>query len=88
MRKNRHALGEVEGKFSPFPPKVALLAGGDFHARSRVSLAILSHSETREYSQSNLSGESACAAILLPLLPASLTHKNPQRCKVIHGMRP
>ena len=26
--------------------------------------------------------------ILLPLRPASLTHKNPQRHKIIHGMRP
>ena len=26
--------------------------------------------------------------ILLPLRPASLTHKNPQRSKIIHGMRP
>ena len=26
--------------------------------------------------------------ILLPLRPASLTHKNPQRRKIIHGMRP
>ena len=26
--------------------------------------------------------------ILLPQRPASLTHKNPQRCKIIHGMRP
>ena len=26
--------------------------------------------------------------ILLPLRPASLTHKNPQRCKIIHGMHP
>ena len=26
--------------------------------------------------------------ILLPLRPASLTHKNPQRCKKIHGMHP
>ena len=26
--------------------------------------------------------------ILLPLGPASLTHKNPQRRKIIHGMRP
>ena len=28
------------------------------------------------------------AKILLPLRPASLTHKNPQRRKIIHGMRP
>ena len=28
------------------------------------------------------------AVILLPLSPASLMHKNPQRRKVIHGMRP
>ena len=28
------------------------------------------------------------AVILLPLSPASLTHKNPQRRKIIHGMRP
>ena len=26
--------------------------------------------------------------ILLPLRPASLTHKNPQIRKIIHGMRP
>ena len=26
--------------------------------------------------------------ILLPLRPASLAHKNPQRRKLIHGMRP
>ena len=26
--------------------------------------------------------------ILLPLRPASLTHKNPQRRKIIHGTRP
>ena len=26
--------------------------------------------------------------ILLPLHPASLTHKNPQRRKIIHGTRP
>ena len=26
--------------------------------------------------------------ILLPLCPASLTHRNPQRCKIIHGMHP
>ena len=26
--------------------------------------------------------------ILSPLRPASLTHKNPQRCKIIHGMHP
>ena len=26
--------------------------------------------------------------MLLPLHPASLMHKNPQRRKVIHGMRP
>ena len=29
-----------------------------------------------------------CAVILLPLRPASLIHKNPQRCKIIHGMHP
>ena len=28
------------------------------------------------------------AVILLPLRPASLTHKNLQRRKIIHGMRP
>ena len=28
------------------------------------------------------------AVILLPLRPASLTHKNPQGHKIIHGMRP
>ena len=28
------------------------------------------------------------AVILLPLHVASLTHQNPQRCKIIHGMRP
>ena len=28
------------------------------------------------------------AVILLPLSPASLMHKNPQRRKIIHGMRP
>ena len=26
--------------------------------------------------------------ILLPLHPASLMHKSPQTCKIIHGMRP
>ena len=26
--------------------------------------------------------------ILLPLRPESLVHKNPQRCKIIHVMRP
>ena len=26
--------------------------------------------------------------ILLPLHPAPMTHKNSQRCKIIHGMRP
>ena len=26
--------------------------------------------------------------ISLPLLPTSLTHKNPQRCTIIHGMHP
>ena len=26
--------------------------------------------------------------ILLPLCPASLTHKNPQRCKIIHVIHP
>ena len=26
--------------------------------------------------------------ILLPLRPVSLTHKNPQRRKIIHGTRP
>ena len=30
----------------------------------------------------------AISVILLPLCPASLTHKNPQRCKIIHRMRP
>ena len=28
------------------------------------------------------------SVILLPLRPASLMHKNPQRHKIIHGMRP
>ena len=28
------------------------------------------------------------SVILLPLLPASLTHKNPLRRKMIRGMRP
>ena len=28
------------------------------------------------------------AVILLPLRPAFLTHKNLQRCKIIHGTRP
>ena len=28
------------------------------------------------------------AAILLPLRPASLMHKNPPRRKIIHGMHP
>ena len=28
------------------------------------------------------------AVTLLPLRPASLTHRNPQRRKIIHGMRP
>ena len=28
------------------------------------------------------------APILLPLRPASVMHKNPQRHKIIHGMRP
>ena len=28
------------------------------------------------------------AVILLPLCPASLTHKNPKRPKIIKGMRP
>ena len=28
------------------------------------------------------------AEILLPLRPGSLTHKNPQRCKIICGMHP
>ena len=28
------------------------------------------------------------SVILLPLHPASLTHKNPQRHKIIHGMGP
>ena len=28
------------------------------------------------------------ALILLPLRPASVMHKNPQRHKIIHGMRP
>ena len=30
---------------------------------------------------------SAAPVILLPLRPASLTDKNPQRRKIIHGMR-
>ena len=30
----------------------------------------------------------AISVILLPLCPVSLTHKNPQRCKIIHRMRP
>ena len=30
----------------------------------------------------------AISVILLPLRPASLMHKNPQRCKIIHRMRP
>ena len=28
------------------------------------------------------------AVILLPLRPASLALKNPQRCRIIHGMHP
>ena len=28
------------------------------------------------------------SVILLPLGPASLKHKNPQRCKIFHGMHP
>ena len=35
-----------------------------------------------------LSGGAYKSAILLPLCPASLTHKNPQRRKIICGMRP
>ena len=27
-------------------------------------------------------------AVLLPQCPASLMHKNPHRCKIIHGMHP
>ena len=30
----------------------------------------------------------AISVILLPLRLASLTHKNPQRCKITHRMRP
>ena len=30
----------------------------------------------------------APSVILLPLCPVSLTHKNPQRRKIIHGMHP
>ena len=30
----------------------------------------------------------AISVILLPLCPVSLTHKNPQRCKIIHHMCP
>ena len=29
-----------------------------------------------------------CKQALSPLHPVSLTHKNPPRCKIIHGMRP
>ena len=32
--------------------------------------------------------KSCCLVILLPLHPASLMHKNPQRHKINHGMRP
>ena len=35
-----------------------------------------------------LSGGTYKSVILLPLCPASLTHKNPQRRKIISGMRP
>ena len=27
-------------------------------------------------------------SVILPLHPVSLTHKNPQKRKIIHGMRP
>ena len=32
--------------------------------------------------------KSCCLVILLPLHPASLTHKNQQMHEIIHGMRP
>ena len=35
-----------------------------------------------------LFGAETSPVILLPLHPASLMHKNSQRCKIIHGMRP
>ena len=35
-----------------------------------------------------LAKKNTLAVILLPLHVASLTHQNPQRCKIIHGMRP
>ena len=30
----------------------------------------------------------SCTVILLPLCPASLTYKSPQRFKIIHGIHP
>ena len=38
--------------------------------------------------QQHLGEQRIVSVILLPLCPASLMHENPQRHKIIHGMRP
>ena len=56
-------------------PPLALISVSEFNQRSLNNVSVI----PRLVNDSSV--------ILLPLHPASLTHKNPQRRKIIHGMR-
>ena len=62
------------------------------HLPSPLPLPLTSVSEFNQRSLNNVSViprlVKDSSVILLPLRPASLTHKNPQRRKIIRGMRP
>ena len=57
-------------------------------------ICFVMRAESQKYLHPNDCGEkykgctSTMPVILLPLRPASLTHKNPQGRKIVHGTRP
>ena len=57
--------------------------------RAALSKTGLAKSVRRLTAERKVAGSTVTkAVILLPLRPASLTYKNPQRRKIVHGMRP
>ena len=61
----------------PLPSPLALISVSEFNQRTGLNNV---SAIPRLVNDSSV--------ILLPLRPASLTHKNPKRLKIIHGMRP
>ena len=70
---------EVRGSTGPSgtSPPLSLISVSEFNQRTGLNnVSVIPH----------LVNDSS--VILLPLRPASQTHKNPKRLKIIHGMRP